>query len=76
MDAALWIDKIDCAKMPLETNHLQRRRSKMENLIGIIMVIFMAVLGGVPTLYLVISLPIVIVQKIIGKIRYGKSLYA
>lgn len=48
----------------------------MENLIGIVMVAFMAVLGGVPTLYLLISLPVVLAQKIIGKFKYGKSLYA
>lgn len=35
----------------------------------------MAILGGIPTLYIVISLPVILIQKIYGKIKYGKSLY-
>ncbi len=47
----------------------------MENFISVVMVVLMAVLGGGPTVYLVLSLPVVIFQKIYGKIKYGKSLY-
>ena len=35
----------------------------------------MGILGGIPTLYILISLPVILVQKIYGKIKYGKSLY-
>lgn len=47
----------------------------MGNIISVIMVILMALLGGVPTIYIMVSLPVVLCQKIYGKIRYGKSLY-
>lgn len=48
----------------------------MGNIISVIMVILMALLGGVPTIYIVVSLPVVLCQKIYGKIKYKKSLYA
>ena len=35
----------------------------------------MGILGGIPTLYILISLPVILGQKIYGKIKYGKSLY-
>ena len=35
----------------------------------------MGILGGIPTLYILISLPVILVQKIFGKIKYGKYLY-
>ncbi|MDO4332662.1 MAG: hypothetical protein Q4C58_08230 [Eubacteriales bacterium] len=48
----------------------------MGNIVSIIMVILMVLLGGVPTIYITVSLPVVLCQKIYGKIKYGKSLYA
>lgn len=47
----------------------------MGNIISFIMVIVMALLGGVPTIYITLSLPVVICKKIYGKVKYGKSLY-
>ena len=47
----------------------------MGRIFGIIMVVMMAVLGGIPTIYITLSIPVVIFQKIYGKIKYGKSLY-
>ena len=35
----------------------------------------MGILGGIPTLYILISLPVILAQKIFGKIKYGKCLY-
>ena len=35
----------------------------------------MGILGGISTLYILIILPVILVQKIFGKIKYGKSLY-
>lgn len=47
----------------------------MGNIVGIIMVILMGLLGGIPTLFITLSLPVIICQKIYGKVKYGKSLY-
>ena len=47
----------------------------MENILGMIMVVLMVLLGGVPTIYIVVSLPVILCQKIVGKVKYGKSLY-
>ncbi len=47
----------------------------MGQIINILLVALMAVLGGIPTIYMVLSLFVVVGQKIYGKIRYGRSLY-
>lgn len=47
----------------------------MGNIISVIMVILMGLLGGVPTIFITVSLPVVICQKIFRKVKYGKSLY-
>lgn len=47
----------------------------MSNIISIIMVILMGLLGGVTTVAITLCIPVVIVQKIYGKVKYGKSLY-
>lgn len=47
----------------------------MDSILGFIMVAIMAVLGGIPTIYITLSIPVVLFQKIYGKIKYGKSLY-
>lgn len=47
----------------------------MGNFFGYFMVIVMGLLGGVPTIFITLSLPVIIVQKIIRKVKYGKSLY-
>lgn len=39
------------------------------------MIAAMAILGGVPTVYLCVSLVVVLAQKIYGKVVHGKSLY-
>lgn len=48
----------------------------MGNIISMIMVVLMGLLGGIPTLYITLSIPVVLGKKIYGKIKYGKSLYA
>lgn len=48
----------------------------MGNIISMIMVILMGLLGGIPTIYITLSIPIVLCKKIYGKVKYGKSLYA
>lgn len=47
----------------------------MGNIVGFIMIILMGLLGGIPTLFITLSLPVIVCQKIYGKVKYGKSLY-
>lgn len=47
----------------------------MEHILNIFMVILMAVLGGIPTIYITLSLPVVLLQKIYGKVKYRRSMY-
>lgn len=54
---------------------IKKRRIKiMNNVVTIISFVTMAIMGGVSSLYLVISLPVVIIWKIYRKIRYGYKL--
>lgn len=46
----------------------------MNQIVTIIFVIFMAIIGGGSTIFLVISLPAVIIWKIYRKFRYGYKL--
>ena len=46
----------------------------MNNVVTIISFVTMAIMGGVSSLYLVISLSVVIIWKIYRKIRYGYKL--
>lgn len=47
----------------------------MAHLFSILLVGFMVLLGGLPTLYLTISIPIVIGQKVYRKIKFGTSMW-
>ena len=46
----------------------------MGQIFTVIMIIFMAVVGGGSTIFLVISLPAVIIWKIYRKFKYGYRL--
>lgn len=46
----------------------------MSNLIIYLFIVFMAITGGFSTLYLVISLPTVIIWKIYRKIKYNEEI--
>ena len=35
----------------------------------------MVLLGGIPSIYILVSMPIILAEKFYGKIKYGKSLY-
>ena len=48
----------------------------MSQIFGAIMLVVMGILGGLPTMYLCVSLVVVLAQKIYGKVVHGKSLYA
>ena len=47
----------------------------MQNLFSMLLVAFMVVLGGIPSLYILISLPVILAQKIYLKARYGTSIW-
>lgn len=47
----------------------------MANLGSMLLVAFMVVLGGIPTIYILVSLPVILVQKIYGVVKHGKSLF-
>lgn len=46
----------------------------MSTFIGILTMIFLVIVGGLPTLFMVASVPAVLVYKIHRKIHYGISL--
>lgn len=45
------------------------------NLFEIIIIVLGGLLGGLPTLYLIVEAVLVIVQKVYRKIKYNVSLY-
>lgn len=47
----------------------------MGDITSIILVAIMVVLGGVPSLYILISMPVILAGKIYRKVKFGKSLY-
>lgn len=42
---------------------------------SIILVAIMVLLGGIPSIYILVSMPLILAGKIIRKIKYGASLY-
>ena len=46
----------------------------MSNIIMYILIIFMAIVGGLSTIYVVFSLPVVLVYKIFRKIKFGEKI--
>lgn len=47
----------------------------MEGIFSVVMVGLMVLLGGVPSIYILVSMPVILAEKIYGKVKYGKSLY-
>lgn len=47
----------------------------MENIISVLMIGIMVLLGGIPSVYILISMPVILAEKIYRKVRFGKSLY-
>lgn len=66
----------DTQKKRYGENRRKRGKEKMSQIFGAIMLVVMGILGGFPTLYLCVSLVVVLAQKIYGKVVHGKSLYA
>lgn len=47
----------------------------MANILNLALVGLMVLIGGIPSLYILISMPIILAGKIHQKIKYGKSLF-
>ncbi|MDD6658325.1 MAG: hypothetical protein PUE95_13705 [Lachnospiraceae bacterium] len=47
----------------------------MSNILTIVMLVIMGIVGGLSSIVLVLSFPVVLIWKIYRKIRYGYSLY-
>ena len=47
----------------------------MGNIGTMILVALMVLVGGASSLYILVTMPVIIARKIYGKIKYGKSLY-
>ncbi|MEZ3503266.1 MAG: hypothetical protein K1W25_07425 [Lachnospiraceae bacterium] len=47
----------------------------MGDILSVILVAIMVVLGGVPSLYILISMPMILAGKIYRKKKFGNSLY-
>lgn len=45
------------------------------NIGDILVIILGALIGGLPTLYIAVSAPAIIIWKIYRKVRYNKALY-
>jgi len=46
----------------------------MSNIATYLFIIFMVIFGGLSTIYVVLSLPVVIVYKIYRKIKFGEKI--
>ena len=64
----------DTQKSVTERICRKRGKEKMSQIFGAIMLVVMGILGGLPTLYLCVSLVVVLAQKIYGKVGHGKTL--
>lgn len=46
----------------------------MSNILTYLLILFMGILGGGSTIYVVCALPVVIIYKIYRKIKYGENI--
>jgi len=56
-------------------NITEKRGRHMGDILSVILVAIMVVLGGVPSLYILISMPMILAGKIYRKKKFGNSLY-
>ncbi len=47
----------------------------MGNIGNILLVAVMVLLGGIPSVYILVSMPVILAKKIYRKIKFGASLY-
>ena len=43
----------------------------MENIVSILMVGIMILLGGIPSIYILVSMPVILAGKIYRKVKFG-----
>ena len=53
----------------------RKEEHDMGDIANVILVGLMVLLGGIPSIYILVSMPIILAEKFYGKIKYGKSLY-
>lgn len=53
----------------------QQKEGLPMDIMNILLVGIMVVLGGIPSIYILVSMPVILVEKIIRKVKYGTSLY-
>ena len=58
-----------------QDKYLSGGETKMAEILSWILVIVMGLLGGIPTVYITLSIPVIIAQKIIKKAKTGGSLF-
>jgi len=54
---------------------MEKREDNMQDAINILMVGIMVLLGGIPSIYILVSMPVILAGKIYRKVRFGNSLY-
>ncbi len=47
----------------------------MGDIANVILVGLMVLLGGIPSIYILVSMPVILAEKFYRKIKYGNSLY-
>ena len=54
---------------------MEKREDNMQDAINILMVGIMVLLGGIPSIYILVSMPVILAGKIYRKVRFGNFLY-
>lgn len=47
----------------------------MGDLLNLLLVGIMVIIGGVPSIYILVSMPVILAGKIYRKVRFGTSMY-
>ena len=58
-----------------KTSIYHKEKTTRAEILGWILVVVMGLLGGIPTVYITLSIPVIIIQKIMKKAKTGGSLY-
>ena len=61
--------------IPSIQKEYEKRAHNMGDIANIILVGIMALLGGIPSICMFVSIPVILAGKISRKIKYGSSLY-
>lgn len=47
----------------------------MGDLLNLLLIGIMVIIGGVPSIYILVSMPVILAGKIYRKVRFGTSMY-